>query len=178
MNALAVRATIGTEPWSELDELVTLVYEIRERDGCKTHEAAAEALRMSPPSEDTAHRLMLRGLANAAAEGDAQVRRGEDGHRLGRFQLRTTHSRERLADVLSRIEYDTGQGMKRLLDFTLADVRAFRTETQSRITSLGARDKAMGIFEAELTKHKAQRVGDLPAASIERIRKAAQKAWA
>ena len=155
------------------------------RDDVTPMVAARTLMESHRLDHDTLERLAFDGLV-ARLSGIEQERRylapkSKDrdpaAEFMGRYQLRTRHGRRELDDILRRVRYEVGGVYKSLADFTLADIQTVRDLAQSHIAGWKKKDRALADFEAELARNKASAVSDLPPASIEKLRKAAQKAW-
>jgi hypothetical protein len=170
-----------------LDDLIAAVLRIVDDEGADPALAAARVLGTTTPDTETAGRLMARGLAsftedvrhrlNRYQEPTTPAGKDERAEFLGRYQLHTTHSPARLADVLERVTLRGLDRVKPLLDFTMDDVKAFRARADAAVAGWTKRVGVMSVYEAMLTKHKAETGRDLPADAVSRIRKAADKTW-
>ena len=77
-----------------------------------------------------------------------------------------------------RVSLTVPRGHVRLIDFTMEDVRFYRTKADGQTAGWKRRVKVMAEYEAMLTKYKAASGRALPPEAIERVRKYAAEAWA
>lgn len=145
--------------------------------------AALRVLERHTLDHDTLQTLAVKGLAALLNGSETAMRYADfdkdpEDVRRGQWAQQTKHGRKQLQDVLLRVRYEVHGTLKPLIDFTMDDVRAYRATCASYITGWKTRDDAMGVIEAELTKHKKTVVSELPPDSLERIRKAGKGAWA
>jgi hypothetical protein len=171
-----------------LDDLLAAGMEVMDTEGEPAAVAAVRVFESMTPSSEALETLALIGLASRLTDLRNRLNRmtpetDEDQERerrafLGRFQLGTRHTPQRLSDVLARVVLDGADGrQKSLLDFGMEDVRAFRGRAESQATGWQRRVVVMAEYEAQLTKHKAASGRELPEAALKRIRKLAQEAW-
>jgi len=169
-----------------LDVLISRVLRLSEEEGLTLALAAVRVYLAATLDDDARDTLAVRGLASMAGDIAGRFNRlpdesaGKDDRAafLGRFQLNTRHSPAALADVMQRVRLVGHDGLVRpLIDFSMDDVRSFRSRSDAQVEGWQRRVKLMAEYEAALTKHKAATGRDLPKVVLERIRKEAQKAW-
>lgn len=171
-----------------LDDLLAAGMEVMDTEGEPAAVAAVRVFKSMTPSSEALETLALIGMAarltdlrnrlnRMAPETDEEQERERRAF-LGRFQLGTRHTPQRLSDVLARVVLDGADGrQKSLIDFGMEDVRAFRGRAESQAAGWQRRIRVMSEYEAQLTKHKATNGRELPGTALDRIRKLAQEAW-
>lgn len=173
-----------------LDALIAAGLRIVDAEGVATAIAAERVIVARYPSlEPPILTVACRGLAayianvlgrlNRLPPAETPEQKDERAAFLGRFQLGTTHSRTRLNDVLLRVTLGGAEGTRKsLIDFTLADVQAFRSRADNERIGWEHRVAVMDEYETQLKTHAAKTGRELPQDAVERVRVLAKRAWA